>query len=215
MDGAGRRAAGGAARRWPRPAEPETEARARKAPLRYNRGRGSTLQPLNTTRIRGLDPWRRRPGVGVLPDLVAQLGQGVGLQKVLVAAGLFRLFGGRHPGGVDDHLDVRRVAAFADLPAELQPVDPRHLDVGANHRRLGIPATLPGSVTGFGLDDLVAVQLGKRAQPGSEVEVVVGDKDGWFVIGRNRGGGRAPPRPPPAPSFPFQRPRAPPALSGD
>src|SRR5437879_12848560 len=110
-----RRAAAGAARRWPRPAEPETEARARKAPLRYNRGRGSTLQPLNTTRIRGLDPWRRRPGAGVLPDLVAQLGQGVGLQKVLVAAGLFRLFVGRPPGGVDDHLDFRGVAAFGAL----------------------------------------------------------------------------------------------------
>src|SRR5256885_15619756 len=136
MAGSRGRAAAGAARRWPRPAEPKPEARARKARLRYNRGRGSTFQPLNTTRIRGLDPWRRRPGVGVLPDLVAQLGEGVGLQKVLVAAGLFRLFGGRHPGGVDDQLDVRRVAALEDLTADLQPDDPPHLVVGADHIRL-------------------------------------------------------------------------------
>src|SRR5260370_33772980 len=51
-------------------------------------------------------------------------------QEVLVTAGLLGLLGSRHPGGVDDHVDVRRIAALPDPPTELQAVDSRHLDVG-------------------------------------------------------------------------------------
>src|SRR5436190_5356537 len=63
-----------------------------------------------------------RPGPGVLANLCAQPRQGVRLEEILVAAGPLRLFGRRHPGRVDDHLDIRGVLARSDSPAELYSV---------------------------------------------------------------------------------------------
>ncbi len=66
---------------------------------------------------------------------------------------------GGHPRRLDDHPRLRQLLALPDFPAELQPVEAGHLDVGHHHRGERFLDAFPGDVAILGFDHLVAIEL--------------------------------------------------------